>query len=233
MRQRVFSMQRRRWNTYCRLRTNVKQQCKSIMRSNEMFKEMKCAKTNDQQWYGVVPDSCDVRKTWTQCMSVSGHIRDQCSAVRAGVFGSTETFNDRRCITTDNTTLMSVEDTTDNCRFFLCFSMGLQRGETAKAGVTVVQEHWRRHRKETTQPWALGTTCRQYTPTPYAYHVASSAEYSACPSSEYSIPSLSSCSESSYLKAYRDDKDQCIVQPQHRGRNPAGFTQQTVLSSME
>ena len=109
----MFSMQRRRWNTYCRLRTNVKQLCETIMRDNEMSKDMHCAKTNDQQWYEVVSDSFDVHGS--------------CWA-----FGSTETFNDRRCIATDNTTMMSVEDTTDNCRFFSCFSMdcnGKQPGQ--------------------------------------------------------------------------------------------------------
>ena len=64
---------RRRWNTHCRLRTNVEQLCAIIVRINEMFKEMDYVKTNDQQWYGVVPDVCDVRKTRTQYMSVSGH----------------------------------------------------------------------------------------------------------------------------------------------------------------
>ena len=43
----------------------MKQLYETIMRGNEMFEEMNCAKTNDQQWYGVVPDACDVRKTWT------------------------------------------------------------------------------------------------------------------------------------------------------------------------
>ena len=53
----MFSMQRRRWNTDCRLRTNVKQLRETIMRGNEMFKEMNYAKNNDQQWYEVVSDS--------------------------------------------------------------------------------------------------------------------------------------------------------------------------------
>ena len=82
--ERLFSMQKHRWNIYFRLGTNVKQLCETIMRGNEMFKEMNYAKTSDQQWYEVAPDSFDVRKTWTQCMSVSEHVRDQCSAVRAG-----------------------------------------------------------------------------------------------------------------------------------------------------
>ena len=47
-----------------------------------------------------------------------------------------------------------------------------------------------------------GKTCRQYTPTPYAYLVASSAEYSALPEFRVFHPFC----ESSYLKAYRDDK---------------------------
>ena len=58
----------------CRLQTNVKQLRETIVRSNEMFKEMNHVKTKDQQWYRVVPDACDVRKIRTQYMSVSRHI---------------------------------------------------------------------------------------------------------------------------------------------------------------
>ena len=54
--------QRRRWSADYRLRTNVEQLCAIIVRINEMFKETNYVKTNDQQWYGVVPDSCDVTK---------------------------------------------------------------------------------------------------------------------------------------------------------------------------
>ena len=70
--------QRRRWSTDCRLRTNVEQLCAIIMRINEMFKETNYVNTNDQQWYGVVPDSRDVRKTRTRYMSVSEHTEFQC-----------------------------------------------------------------------------------------------------------------------------------------------------------
>ena len=55
------------------MQTNVEQLRATIVRSNKMFKETNDVKTNDQQWYGVVSDVCDVRKTWTQYMSVSGH----------------------------------------------------------------------------------------------------------------------------------------------------------------
>ena len=49
-------------------------------------------------------------------------------------------------------------------------------------------------------------TCGPYTLVPCAHHVTPSAEYTALPSSEYSTPSLSSCSESSYPRVYNDDK---------------------------
>ena len=79
LKQRVlFSTQRSRWNTDRSLRTNVKQLYETIVRSNEMFKEINYVKTKDQQWYRVVPDACDVRKTRTQYMSVSRHIEFRC-----------------------------------------------------------------------------------------------------------------------------------------------------------
>ena len=75
---------------------DVKQLCGIIMRGNETFKEMDYAKTNDQEWNGVVPDSFDVRTAWPQCAPVSGHIRDQSFCGSCWAFGSTEAFNDRR-----------------------------------------------------------------------------------------------------------------------------------------
>ena len=51
-----------------------------------------------------------------------------------------------------------------------------------------------------------GTTCRPYTLAPCAHHVKPFTEYPECSSSENSTPSFFACSESSYLKAYRDDK---------------------------
>ena len=39
------------------------------------------------------------------------------------------TFNDWHCITTDDTILTSVGDSTASCRFFSCFSMGCNSGQ--------------------------------------------------------------------------------------------------------
>ena len=99
---------------------------------------------------------------------------------------------------------MSVEDTTANCGFFSCFSMGCNGGQPGQAW------QWFKNTGVVTggdyTDIGTGTTCGPYTLAPCAHHVAPSAEYPACPSSEYSTPSLSSCSESSYPRAYSDDK---------------------------
>ena len=41
---------------------DVKMLWGTIMRDSETFKEMECAKTNDQQWNRTVSDSFDVRR---------------------------------------------------------------------------------------------------------------------------------------------------------------------------
>ena len=51
-----------------------------------------------------------------------------------------------------------------------------------------------------------GTTCGPDTLAPCAHQVKPFTEYTGRSSSENSTPSLFACSESSYLKAYRDDK---------------------------
>ena len=91
-----------------------------------------------------MPDSFDVRTIWPQCSSVSGHIQDQSSCGSCWAVGCTEVFNDRRCIATGDTTLMSVEDTTPKLRILEVLFYGLQRC-SARAGLAVVQEYWRRH----------------------------------------------------------------------------------------
>ena len=51
-----------------------------------------------------------------------------------------------------------------------------------------------------------GKTCGPYTLVPCAHYVKPFTECQECSSHENSTPSLFACSESSYLKAYRDDK---------------------------
>ena len=124
----------------------MKQLYGTIMRDFETFSEMDYAKTNDQKLNGMVHDSFDAWTAVPQCASVSGRIQDPSSYGSCWAFGSTKAFNDRRCIDTSDTTLMSVEDITADCGFFSCLSMGCNR--VARTAVAVVHGHWRRHRRE-------------------------------------------------------------------------------------
>ena len=98
-------MQRCRWSTYCRLQANVKQLCGIIRRATRRSEKMDNAKTNDQQWNGVVPASFDVWTAWSQYVSVLGHTRDQSSYDSCWVFGSTEVFSVQGDIDTGNVML--------------------------------------------------------------------------------------------------------------------------------
>ena len=168
------------------------------MRSNETLKEMDCVQTNDQQWNGVVPDSFDVRTASPQRSSVPGYIRDQSSFGSCWAFDSSKVFDDRHCTATGDTTLMSVG-------FLLVFLHGLQR-VSARAGVGVVHEHWRRHWKGLhgqrlwNELWAAhGGTLRSSR--------GAGCRVSCVPKFEVLFaPSLSPCCESSFLTAYSDDK---------------------------
>jgi len=79
----------------------------------------------------VVPDSFDVRDNWPNCKDVSGHVRDQSDCGSCWAHGTTEAFNDRRCIKSGGqfTELLSVADTTACCGFLRCFSMGCNGGQ--------------------------------------------------------------------------------------------------------
>ena len=151
-----------------------------------------------------MPDSFDVRTIWSQCSSVSGHIPDQSSCGLCWAFGSTEAFNDRRCIATGDTNMISVEDTIANCGLLKCFSMGCNGGQPGQAwqwfentGVDTGGDY---------TDIGSGTTCGLYSLALCVHRVAPSTKYPACPSSECSTPSLSACSELLYTKAYSDDK---------------------------
>ena len=101
-----------------------------FVRRREASKEMDYAKTRDQQWNGVVPDSFDVPTTWPPCASVSGHFRDQSSCL---AFGSTEAFIDRRCTATGDTIDVG-SGHHGQLRILLVFLHGLQWGGQGRLG---------------------------------------------------------------------------------------------------
>merc|ERR1711879_635958 len=148
-----------------------------------------------------IPANFDVRTAFPDCAEVSGNIRDQSACGSCWAFGSTEAFNDRHCIATGDKTKFSVEDTTANCGFLQCFSMGCNGGQPGQAW------NWFKNTGVVTggdfTDIGSGSTCASYSLAPCAHHVPASAEYPACPSDEYPSPSCKrSCTESGYGKSY-------------------------------
>lgn len=78
-----------------------------------------------------VPDSFDAREKWPDCEDVIGLVRDQSDCGSCWAFGTTEAFNDRKCIATDGEfqTPLSTADTTGCCGFLKCSSMGCNGGQ--------------------------------------------------------------------------------------------------------
>jgi len=151
----------------------------------------------------AMDDSIDWR-TKSTCKVVS-KIRDQSSCGSCWAFGSTETFEDRRCIATGQDVEFSTEDTAGCCKGFECgMSMGCNGGQPtaalkwmAKTGVVTGGDYF---------DMGSGSSCKPYDLKPCAHHVPPTAKYPACPSSEYSVKCDKKCSESGYSKSYESDK---------------------------
>jgi cathepsin B len=155
-----------------------------------------------------IPESFDARSAWPQCANLIGHARDQSDCGSCWAFSSTETFNDRHCITTgDSTTMFSTEDTNDCCSGLTCsLSMGCNGGQPSgawnwfvKTGVSTGGEN---------SAVGSGTTCKPYAFPSCAHHVTPPPGMIACDSlPEYKTPTCTNtCSESGYSVAYKTDK---------------------------
>lgn len=149
-----------------------------------------------------LPNDFDVRSNWPSCASVTGDIRDQSACGSCWAHGSTESFNDRYCIATGSTTLLSTEDALANSGAGSC--NGGQPTSVlnwiAKVGVVSGGDYTDIGKSTTCAPYSL-PTCQHHNwkpPTP---------EHPACPDKGYPTPkSFSSCKESGYATSFAQDK---------------------------
>jgi len=182
---------------------DVKTLCGTILSDKESFVPQ--AVERDYEGENVdIPTDFDVRTNWPECAGVSGNIRDQSACGSCWAFGSTEAFNDRRCIATGDTTLLSTTDTAANCGFLQCFSNGCNGGQPGmawdwfvKKGVVTGGDY---------EDTGKGTTCAPYPFPSCAHHVPATEEHPECPSGDYNTPTLHKCSEDGYGVDYRNDK---------------------------
>jgi len=152
-----------------------------------------------------LPDSFDARDAYKNCTVIS-KIRDQSSCGSCWAFGSTECFEDRRCIATGEDKEFASEDTAACCEGFACgMSMGCNGGQPSAA------LEWMTRKGVVTggdyPDMGKGTGCKAYSLAPCAHHVPPSAKYPQCPSSEYPTPRCKAACDPEYTsKSYEEDK---------------------------
>eukprot|EP01060_Flectonema_neradi_P026849 TRINITY_DN362_c0_g1_i10.p1 TRINITY_DN362_c0_g1~~TRINITY_DN362_c0_g1_i10.p1 ORF type:complete len:347 (+),score=89.19 TRINITY_DN362_c0_g1_i10:48-1043(+) len=152
-----------------------------------------------------LPTDFDARTQWGTKCPVILTVRDQSSCGSCWAFGSTESFEDRQCISTGKSVEMSAEDTASCCSGLECgFSMGCNGGQPSAAlqwmseqGVVTGGDY---------DDIGKGDSCRPYTLAPCAHHVAPTPKYPACPSSEYPTPKCTKQCGTGYSVSYADDK---------------------------
>jgi cathepsin B len=153
---------------------------------------------------GQIPTAYDARTAHSNCTVIS-KIRDQSACGSCWAFGSTEAFEDRRCIATGEDVEFSTEDTGGCCKGLFCgFSNGCNGGQPSAAlkwmsseGVVTGEGFFKEHN---------GTSCKPYTLQPCAHHVPATSKYPACPSAEYSLKCEKSCETEYTTKSYDNDK---------------------------
>jgi cathepsin B len=187
---------------------HVKALLGTVLSSEEGFVPPELFKTTFKTADTDIPESFDVRTAFSSCSAITGHVRDQSSCGSCWAQAATESFNDRYCITTgDAKTMFATEDTTACCTGMTCsFSKGCNGGQPSGA--------WKWFTKEGVssggdyEDIGSGSTCKPYSMQSCAHHVDPPPGVASCDSlPEYSTPKCtSSCSESGYGTAYKNDK---------------------------
>jgi cathepsin B len=152
-----------------------------------------------------LPASFDARTAHSQCTVIS-KIRDQSACGSCWAHGSTEAFEDSRCIATGEDVEFSTADTNSCCSGFACgMSNGCNGGQPSAAlnwmsrtGVVTGGDYPDKDK---------GQSCKSYTLAPCAHHVPPTSKYPACPKEEYHTPMCKRSCESEYsAKTYKEDK---------------------------
>lgn len=122
----------------------------------------------------AVPASFDARDNWPDCPSIT-LVRDQSACGSCWAFGSTEAFNDRYCISTNDTTILSPTDVLSCCARYEC-------GDGCDGGYP--EGAWAYFKTN----GAVTNSCLPY-PFPACAHHVVSPDYPPCPSDDYPSPS--------------------------------------------
>ena len=181
----------------------VKTLCGTFLKSHPNYRDMNLT-TSPLPVAENIPESFDSRTNWPKCTVIS-KVRDQSSCGSCWAFGSTEAFEDRRCVATGQDIEFSAMDTAGCCNGFACgLSMGCNGGQPSAAlnwmsstGVVTGGDYF---------DIGDGKSCKPYTLKPCAHHVPPTSKYPACPSQEYSVQCKKTCSEDKYSKSYASDK---------------------------
>jgi len=156
-----------------------------------------------------IPTDFDPRldPNMSRCNATIAHIRDQTDCGGCWAFSATESFNDRRCLATNDTTLISVQDTGACCSGGSCMhSNGCVGGFPGAAwdwfvhtGVVTGGDQSDINKTDTCEPFSLLVCTRNIS------HVT--PLHPMCPKGEYKMPAcVSVCPNTGYSTLYAKDK---------------------------
>jgi cathepsin B len=121
----------------------------------------------------------------------------RCPSGSCWAFGSTESFEDRRCISTGEDILFSTEDTLSCCGGMM---MGCNGGNPSASW------GWFASTGVVTGGDFGGGGCQPYNFPPCSHHVNATKQYPECPHPEYHTPRCERTCNASYNQSYSQDK---------------------------